>query len=181
MAVENFEQILCNINNTEIRIALERLFALVGVGTGSDGTSLSQDVVGNLTGNVSGNVTGDQLGNMTGDVTGDVNGNEVKQLTTYSADTDLDDTDLPTTMIDLNGSTASTDVTKFTPEPGKTYVISCSDVGTADPSITASSGITLDGTNDKATFDAADECLIIFCINATTCLIVENIGGVVLS
>jgi hypothetical protein len=177
MAVENFEQILQCINNTEIRIALERLFALCGVGTGSDGASITQNVVGNLTGNV----TGDLLGTTVGTHIGDNEGDEIKQLTTYSVDTDLDDTDLPTTMIDLNGSTASADVIKFTPEPGKMYVISCSDVGTADPSITASSGITLDGTNDKATFDAADECLIIFCINATTCLIIENIGGVVLS
>jgi hypothetical protein len=181
MAVENFEQILQSINNSEIRIALEKLFALCGVSTGSDGSAINQNVIGSLTGNVTGNVTGDLLGLTVGNHIGGVDGDVIKQLTTYSADTDLDDTDLPTTMIDLNGSTASTDVIKFTPEPGKIYVISCSDVGTADPSITASSGITLDGTNDKATFDAADECLIIFCINATTCLIVENIGGVVLS
>jgi hypothetical protein len=58
MAVENFEQILCSINNSEIRQSLEKLFALVGVGTGSDGTSLSQDVVGDLTGDVTGDLTG---------------------------------------------------------------------------------------------------------------------------
>ena len=180
MAVENFEQILTSINNSEIRIALEKLFALAGISTGNSGSGIVQDVVGNLTGNVTGNVTGDQLGDMTGDVTGDVNGNEVKQLTTYTSDQDLGDTDLPTTMIDVDGA-ASCDIINFTPVPGKTYVISCSGVAVANPTLVASSGITLDGTNDTATFDAADECLIIFCINATTCLIVENIGGVVMS
>jgi hypothetical protein len=48
MAVENFEQILSSINNSEIRIALERLFALVSIGTGSDGSNL--ELVGNLVG-----------------------------------------------------------------------------------------------------------------------------------
>ena len=181
MAVENFEQILQSINNSEIRIALEKLFALCGVSTGNSGSGIVQDVVGNLTGNVVGNVTGDQLGDMTGDVTGDLNGDEIKQLTTYSADADLSDTDLPTTLIDLNGASASCDITNFTPTPGKVYVISCSSVVTADPTLTASTGVTLDGTNDVATFDAADDCIVIVCINATTCLLVENIGAVVFS
>ena len=66
MAIENFENILQSINNSEIRIALEKLFALAGIGTGSDGSSLSQDVIGNL--------TGDVVGAVTGDVTGDING-----------------------------------------------------------------------------------------------------------
>jgi hypothetical protein len=65
MAVENFEQILQCINNSEIRIALERLFALCGVGTGSDGTAINKDVVGDLTGNVEGNVVGDVTGTVT--------------------------------------------------------------------------------------------------------------------
>jgi hypothetical protein len=69
MAVENFEQILCSINNSEIRIALERLFAMAGIGTGSDGSSISQDVVGDVEGNLTGNVTGD--------LTGDVNATNV--------------------------------------------------------------------------------------------------------
>ena len=68
MAVENFEQILSSINNSEIRQALEKLFALAGIGTGSDGTSLSQDVIGDVTGNVTGNVTGDVTGALTSNV-----------------------------------------------------------------------------------------------------------------
>ena len=181
MANQNFEQILQSINNTEIRYALELLFGFAGVAKGNSGSGIVKDVTGNLTGNVTGNVTGDQLGDMTGDVTGDVNGDEIKQLTTYSADTDLSDTDVPTTLIDLNGASASCDISNFTPTPGKTYVFSCSSVVTANPTLTASSGITLDGTNDVATFDAANECIIIVCINATTCLVVSNVGSVVFS
>jgi len=56
MAIENFEQILQSINNSEIRIALEKLFGLVGIGTGSDGTNA--EYVGDLTGDVEGDVTG---------------------------------------------------------------------------------------------------------------------------
>ena len=77
MAIENFEQILQSINNSEIRIALEKLFALVNIGTGSDGSNL--ELVGNLTGDVTGDLTGD----VTGDVTGAVNGGW-----TYGAEVD---------------------------------------------------------------------------------------------
>ena len=136
---------------------------------------------GGFVGNVTGNVTGDVAGNVTGNVTGDLSGDETKQLATYSADTALGDGDFPTTLIDLNGSTASTDITAFTPTPGKTYIISCSSVSTADPTLTASAGVTLDGTNDVATFNAADDCIVLVCINATTCLISANIGAVVFS
>jgi hypothetical protein len=70
MAVENFEQILQSINNSEIRIALERLFALAGIGPGSDGSAISQDVIGDVTGDLTGNVTGNVAGDLTGDVDG---------------------------------------------------------------------------------------------------------------
>lgn len=72
MAVENFEQILQSINNSEIRQALEKLFALCGVSTGSDGTNIAKDVVGDVTGDLTGDVTGDLTGDVTGDVTGSV-------------------------------------------------------------------------------------------------------------
>jgi hypothetical protein len=77
MAVENFEQILCGINNSEIRIALERLFALCGVTTGNSGSGIVKDVIGDVTGDLTGDVTG----NVTGDVTGDVIGDIVGALT----------------------------------------------------------------------------------------------------
>jgi hypothetical protein len=74
MAVENFEQILCSINNSEIRIALERLFALAGIGPGSDGTSISQDIIGDVTGVITGSAGSTLIGDITGDVTGSIDG-----------------------------------------------------------------------------------------------------------
>ena len=66
---QTFEQILTSINNTEIRMALEQLFAIVGAGTGSTVEGgIAQDVTGDVTGNVTGDVTGD----LTGDVAGAV-------------------------------------------------------------------------------------------------------------
>jgi hypothetical protein len=57
MAIENFEQILQSINNSELRQAVEKLFALVNIGTGSDGSNW--ELTGDLTGDVTGNLTGD--------------------------------------------------------------------------------------------------------------------------
>ena len=42
--------------------------------------------------------------------------------TTYAADVDLDDGDLPTDVILINGATATVNITKFTPTPGKFYI-----------------------------------------------------------
>jgi hypothetical protein len=64
MAVQNFEQILQGIHNTEIRIALELLFGFAGVGKGNTGDAVVKDVVGDLTGNVTGDVTGNVTGNV---------------------------------------------------------------------------------------------------------------------
>lgn len=65
---QTFEQVLQSINNSEIRIALEKLFSIIGIGTGDQVGNSSY--VGNVTGNITGNVTG----NLTGDVTGDLDG-----------------------------------------------------------------------------------------------------------
>lgn len=175
---ESLGEMLQSINNSELRISLEKILGILGFtpSTRVGGVSLT----GNVTGNLTGNVTGDVLGDVVGDVTGNLSGDVTKGQATLSADEDLDDGDFSGTMVDLNGSSATVAVTNFTPTPGKTYVISCSDATNA-VTLTASTGVTLDGTNNKATFDAADECLVIVCINATTCLIVENIGAVTLA
>jgi outer membrane lipoprotein SlyB len=179
LMAQYFEQIMQSINNSEIRIALEKLFAIAGIGKGSQVGD--PGFVGNLTGNVTGDVLGDVVGDVTGDVLGDITGDQIRVTSTKSVDEDMGDADtFATTLIDLDGTSASVALTKFTPTIGKTYVIFCSDASNA-VTLTTSSGVTLDGTNDLATFDAADECIVITCINATTCLVVENIGGVVLS
>ncbi len=65
--------ILLMVQNTQIRIALEKMMALAGVTPETtDASDIVQDVTGNLTGNVTGNVTGDVTGDVAGDLTGDV-------------------------------------------------------------------------------------------------------------
>ena len=135
--------------------------------------------ISGFVGNTSGTHTGGVLGNVTGDVTGDVSGDVIKQLTTYSADTDLDDNDFPTTYVELLGSTAVCNVSKFTPTVGKLYVFYCEDATNA-VTLTTSAGITIDGTNDVATFDSG-EMLVVFCLTPTKCLVVANVGPVAFS
>jgi hypothetical protein len=69
MAIQNFEQILQGINNSEIRIALELLFGFAGVGNGNTGDAVVKDVIGDLTGNVTGNVEGNVVGTLSGRAT----------------------------------------------------------------------------------------------------------------
>jgi len=73
MASYKFSDLLQSIQNTQIRLAIERMFSLVGV---SGSTSTSNPAA--LTGNVTGDVTGDLTGNVTGNVTGDVTGSATK-------------------------------------------------------------------------------------------------------
>jgi hypothetical protein len=331
MAVENFEQILQSINNSELRIALEKLFALVNVGTGSDGSNL--ELVGNLTGDVTGNVTGyptllkpgsspvnavlatcmltidtqptvgkfivigtrtyvittdgtaaaegeiDEgadvadfltlllraldgtdawetantqvtytawvgdtllltapvrgvIGNaivttmtevggandfssvtLVGGVDGTVGdvGTTIFSATTMyiaksantiadanwraiplpvfnntgaapetiSEDRVMGDTDFDSDTIFLDGSVSCT-LIEWTPTLGRTYVLECID-STADPVVTLTSGITVDGTNDTMTFPDATDTMIVKMVSATRMVIIGNIGGVTLS
>jgi hypothetical protein len=73
---QKFEQILPSIHNTEIRYALELLFAMAGLSTGSDGTNA--ELVGSLTGNVTGDVAGDVTGSVTKLLAGTAPVNAVK-------------------------------------------------------------------------------------------------------
>ena len=178
MAVENFEQILQSINNSEIRVALEKLFALAGISTGSDGTSLSQNVIGDVTGNVTGNVTGDVTGDVIGDVSGVVSGVLNLAATQYiDGPVDLGNGDFPTSFIKLRGASTTLNITDWTFTEGGLYVLSCHD-STEDSNVTMSSGKTFDGTNNKATFDAENETLVLFGAESGEMVIVENLGAV---
>lgn len=59
------------IQNTQIRIAIDRLLALAGVTSSNE---YGDAIVTNVTGNVTGDITGDITGNITGNVTGDTTG-----------------------------------------------------------------------------------------------------------
>lgn len=65
-----FSDLLLSIQNTQIRIALERMFAIIGVAKTDYAGSVT--VEGDVTGDVTGALTGNVTGNVTGDVTGDV-------------------------------------------------------------------------------------------------------------
>jgi len=160
---QTIAQVISSINNSELRIAIEMLLTALA------STGLTTNVTGNLTGNVTGNLTGDVAGDIT------------LPKTSIAADTDLSDGDFDTSFIDLSGEDASCDISNWVPTPGKFYVITCSDVSTADPTVTLKLGATFDGTNDIATFDAAAESLVLFAISATRLVIVENVDEVALS
>ena len=93
--------------------------------------------------------------------------------TTYAADVDLGDVDFPTDVILIDGTNNTVAISNFTPTPGKLYIFVCVDSSEVT-TLTASSGVTLDGTNDVVTFVAANDILVLYAVSATTCLIVAN-------
>ena len=103
-----------------------------------------------------------------------------KEGTVYTADQALGDVDFPTDWVALDGTSANVQLTEFTPTPGKTYVFTCLD-STNVTTLTASAGVTLNGTNPTVTFTAANDILVLFALNATTCLVVANPQGLVFS
>jgi len=98
-------------------------------------------------------------------------------VNTFTADTDVDGNKY--SFIELDGSSASVNLTNLNAYKGQKLVITCSDSSNAT-TVTTVSGTTLDGTNDKATFDAAGETLVLYAISATQFVVVENIGSVTL-
>jgi hypothetical protein len=159
-----FEQIICNINNSELRIALEQLFAIMGVGRGSQ--------VGNpgFVGNIVGNLTGDQLGNMTGDVAGNVTGYVKGAVQSIDDDLDLADGDFFGTTILLDGD-GTCDISNWTPTVGREYTLFCID-STTDPTVTLTSGITINAAgNDIMTFAAAEDNITLVCVSPTLMII----------
>jgi hypothetical protein len=168
---QSYAEILSAINNTELRIALEAVLTNLGVSlSDTASTSVDKDIVGDVTGDLTGDVTGDVEGNITIPETAE---------TTIGLG-DLDDGDFPTSFITITNAIAG-NVSKWTPTPGKFYIITAANVDAGSFDVTLTLGATYDGTNDIATFDAIGESLILFAISATRLLIIENIGSVALS
>jgi hypothetical protein len=93
--------------------------------------------------------------------------------TTYAADTALGG-DFPTNIVLLG---TGVDITAWTPTVGASYVIYCTD-STADATVTLASGITWDGTNDKATFDTTGDYVLVTAVSATRLLVLSNPGAI---
>lgn len=80
----------------------------------------------------------------------------------------------------LNSTTPKIEATIAAPAAGRWLVITQTDAGTAGHTVTCTAG-DFDGSNAVATFNAAEETLVLFGISATRFVIVENIGSVGLS
>jgi hypothetical protein len=146
----------------------------------ADGGSFTGDVTGDLTGNVTGDVTGDTTGTHIGAVTNTSGLVQTKQLelvpVEYTGDGIVDPNN---SFFFLNGATTGVDRTIAAPEVGAIVVCSCNNA-TNNCTLKLLSG-TFDGTNNTATFNAAEETLVFFGLSTTRAVILENIGGVVLS
>ena len=79
-------------------------------------------------------------------------------------------------FLQLN-STTKIEATVATVRPGRFLVIAQIDAGTAGHTVTIGSG-DWNGSNAIATFDAKNECIVVFGISSSTFVVVENIGTV---
>jgi hypothetical protein len=82
--------------------------------------------------------------------------------------------------VELNHATVKIEATIAAPAPGRLLIITQKDAGTAGHTVTLTAG-DFDGTNEIATFNAAEETLVLFGVSATRFVILENIGSVGLS
>jgi hypothetical protein len=80
----------------------------------------------------------------------------------------------------IEGGTGIADMTLAAPSKGDVATIRIDSITSGDVVVTCAEGVTFDGTNDKATFDAAGETLVLAYKNDTTWQVVMNIGGVTL-
>jgi len=82
----------------------------------------------------------------------------------------------------INNATPATGITLTiaAPAAGRFLVIYQKDSGTAGNIVNLTAG-TYDGTNNEATFNAQNECLVLYGISATRFVVVENIGSVALA
>ena len=79
------------------------------------------------------------------------------------------------------GATGLADATLAAPTVGARCVIRIGSLASGSVVVTTTAGVTFDGTNNTATFDAADEALVLVYKSATEWAIELNIGGVTLS
>lgn len=80
----------------------------------------------------------------------------------------------------VTGGAGLADATIGAPVPGAICIIRIGTT-TGNVVVTGTTGVKLSGTNVKATFDAADDALILMYKAANTWEVVANIGGVVLA
>lgn len=109
---------------------------------------------------------------------------EINKLFTRNEVTVLDGTEGQTACVTngvsaIKGGAGTTNMTLAAPSKGDVATIRI-DSTTGNVVVTCAKGVTFDGTNDKATFDAAGETLVLAYKDDTTWQVVMNIGGVTL-
>jgi len=81
----------------------------------------------------------------------------------------------------VTGGSGIADLTLAAPTPGAVAIIRIASLTPGTVVVTAADGVTLDGTNNTATFNAADEALVLVYASATAWAVALNINGVALS
>ncbi len=81
----------------------------------------------------------------------------------------------------ITGGTGIADMTLAAPSIGDVAIINIASLTSGNVVVTAEDGVTLDGTNNTATFDAAGEALVLAYASANKWAVILNIGGVALS
>ena len=85
---------------------------------------------------------------------------------------------LDETFIQINKAANATTLIEVTPQVGQLFVVTQIDSGTASTSVKLPTGVTWNGTNRSATFNAAAETLVGFAVSPTRIVILENLGSV---
>lgn len=81
----------------------------------------------------------------------------------------------------IEGDTGIADLTLAAPTPGAVAYIKLDSLTSGSVIVTCATGVTFDGANDIATFDAAGEELVLFYKSATKWAVAQNVGSVALS
>lgn len=80
----------------------------------------------------------------------------------------------------IAGGTGIADMTLAAPLPGDLAIIRIDSLTSGSVVVTCVAGVTVNGTNDKMTFDAVGEAIVLAYKSATEWQVVLNIGGVAL-
>jgi len=81
----------------------------------------------------------------------------------------------------ITGGTGIAGMTLAAPSPGDVAIIRIDTLASGSVVVTGGSNVKLSGTNVKATFDAANEALVLVYKAANTWEVALNVGGVVLA
>jgi hypothetical protein len=81
----------------------------------------------------------------------------------------------------ITGGTGIADMTLASPAPGEVAIIRVDSLTSGSVVVTGGTNVKLSGLNVKATFDAANEALVLVYKATNTWEVALNIGGVVLA